>query len=469
MTSPSILRQYTCGAAALLSLLGGTVAVLGQPAAKTKGPTATPASTSTPAPSPDESDVHTDYASSSVEEGQTPLTDSFDFNRREWRLQKRRDAFRDTEFKFNLRMFYFDRNKFDGSESQALAIGGWAGFKTGYFLDHVSFGITGYTSQHLSGADDKDGSGLLAPGQEGYSVLGELYADIRIVDNLNLYVGRKEFDSPYINRNDTRMTPNTFEAIVLQGKAKLGEGGATLKYGLGYFDQIKERNSDEFVSMAKVAGATVDRGVYTAGALYEKGKFSIGAIDYYSPDVINIAYAETKVELPLGADWALRLALQFTDQRSVGNNLLKGEDFTAQQFGLKVELPVKSALFTVAYTQTATGTNMQSPWSGYPGYTSVQVQDFNRAGEGAFLVRAGYDFTTIKGLSAYALGVFGTSPDDVGQYRQNEFDLNLQWAPPEGALKGLSARVRYAIVQQDGGNVDDLEDFRVILNYAFQF
>ena len=77
-----------------------------------------------------------------------------------------------------------------------------------------------------------------------------------------------------------------------------------LRYGIGYFDQIKERNSDDFVSMSLDAGAEVERGVYAAGIIYEKGKFSIGAIDYYSDDIINIAYGEMKMELPFSADCA---------------------------------------------------------------------------------------------------------------------------------------------------------------------
>lgn len=405
---------------------------------------------------------------SSVEQGASPLTESFELDR-EWRLQKRRDALRDTKFKFNLRSYYFDRHKFDGSQSQAWAIGGWTGLKTGYFLDHISLGATGYTSQKLFGENDKGGTGLLAPGQEGYSVLGEAYVDLRIMDDLNLYVGRKEFDTPFINRDDTRMTPNTFEAIALQGKAKLGEGGGLLKYGAGYFDRIKNKDSDNFVPMSEDAGASVDRGVFTAGVLYEKGNFSIGAIDYYSPDVINIGYAETKLTIPINDDWKPRLAAQFTDQRSVGENYLREDSFSVQQFGIKAELPVKRALFTVGYTYTTDGADTINPWSGYPGYTAVQVQEFHRAGEGAFLVRAGYDFTIVKGLSAYALAVFGTDPANEGQFRQNEYDVNLQWAPPEGILKGLSLRVRYALAQQDGGDVDDLTDFRVICNYGIQF
>jgi outer membrane porin, OprD family len=440
---------------------------------------------------------------SSVEEGQTPLDDSFDW--RQFRLEKRRGALKDTKFEINLRTFYFDRNQFNGSESQAWAIGGWAGVKTGYFLDHIAFGSTLYTSQPLYAPKDRSGSLLLLPNQDGYTVLGEFYADIRIIDGLNVNVGAKGYDTPFINRNDTRMTPNTFEAIVLQGRTELGKAStnadesdtsstgdiaglskdavnaseakaepdkdnAVLKYGAGYFYQIKERNDSVFVSMAVDAGANVDRGVYTAGLLYEKGGFSVGGIDYLCPDVINIAYAESKLKLPIGADWQPKLNGQFVQQHSIGADLLQGDSFSGTQFGLKLDLPVtKALLLTAAATYAWGDTNLQNPWSGYPGYTSVQVQDFNRAGEGAFLLRAGYEFPWVEGLSAYALGVFGTTPDLGGQYRQNEYDLNLQYSPKKGRLKDLSFRLRYALVHQYGGNVDNLTDFRAICNYVITF
>jgi hypothetical protein len=423
---------------------------------------------SDPPPPPIDSAVTTTPALTSDEDGQVRLHDAFDFESRQWRLERRRKAFEDTQFRINPRLFFLSRDKYDGTKSEALAIGGWAGLKTGYFLDHISFGITGYTSQHLAGDDDEDGTLLLEPGQEGYSVLGELYADIRITDNLNLYVGRKEYDTPFINRNDVRMTPNTFEAISLMGRAKVGSGDASIKYGLAYFDQIKERNSDDFVSMARDAGANVSRGVFTAGAIYQDGGFSFGAIDYYSDDIINIAYTEAKMEFDLGG-LKPRLALQFTDQRSVGSDLLFGEDFTARQVGIKAELPVGDALFTAGYTAAGGDSNMQNPWSGYPGYTSVQVEDFNRDGEEAVLLRAAYDIPWVDGLSAYALWVHGTDPEADGQFARDEVDFNLQWVPPTGFLKGLSLRVRYALVDQRHADTDDLHDFRVICNYTKTF
>ena len=425
--------------------------------------------------------VSDENEASSVEEGRTPLDQAFGW--RQPRPERGRGALQDTRFEFDLRTEFIDRNKFDGTESEAWAIGGWVGLKTGYFLDHVAFGITGYTSQPLYAPINRGGTGLLQSGQQGYTVLGEAYADLQIMEGLNIDVGRKGFDTPFINRDDTRMTPNTFEAIVLQGRTELDKSGtkpakegveqesdvAVLKYGVGYFDKIKARDSDEFVSMSVDAGAAVERGVYAAGALYEKGEFSLGAIDYYSSDIINIGYAEAKMELPISSSCRPKLAAQFTTQHSVGSDRLQGQSFSGKQFGIKADLPVGRALFTAAYTYTFGGADMQNPWSSYPGYTSVQVQDFFRAGENAFLLRAGYKFPWVKGLSAYALAVFGTNPDQTGQDRQDEYDFNLQWVPPKGVLDGLSVRMRYAVVDQHGGDVNNLTEFRALCNYVIKF
>ncbi len=62
----------------------------------------------------------------------------------------------------------------------------------------------------------------------------------------------------------------------------------------------------------------------------------------------------------------------------------------------------------------------------------------------------------------------GGDPSDPSQFRQDEYDANLQWAPTKGCLKGLSVRARYAVVHQHGGNVNDLTDLRGIVNYTIK-
>src|SRR5213596_2708854 len=279
MSIRTSLRDYAWTAVALLAVLSGTGTVLGQQERETDVWKAAPSDLSlavtqvAPALAVEQV-APTDSALTSTEQGRTTDLDQSFGDWREWRLEERRQAFKDTKFEFNLRTFYFDRSDFSGAEKQAWAIGGWVGMKTGYFLDHIAFGATLYTSNPIYAPDDRDGTTLLAPGQNGYTVLGEFYAELRIVKDVGITVGAKGYDTPFINRNDTRMTPNTFEAIVLPGRTELGKSDcaadstalsknekevappaatpapdvAAIKYGLGYFDQINERNDSEFVS-----------------------------------------------------------------------------------------------------------------------------------------------------------------------------------------------------------------------------
>jgi hypothetical protein len=137
----------------------------------------------------DAADADSD-ALTSTEQGRTPIYDSFQSRREEIR-EERRQAFRDTEFHWELRTYDFDRTNSDGSSSSAWAIGGSAGLQTGLFRDLVSFGATAYTSQPLYAPSDEGGTKLLTNNQTGYTVLGEAFAQFRITDELGATVGER--------------------------------------------------------------------------------------------------------------------------------------------------------------------------------------------------------------------------------------------------------------------------------------
>jgi hypothetical protein len=383
--------------------------------------------------------------------------------------EKKSPFFDDSRISAQLRTFYMIRDQYDNSNSEAWTIGGSIAYKSGYLANLFGVGAVLYTSQPLYAPDDRDGTLLLKPGQEGYTVLGQLYGELKLTDRIFGAFGRKEYNTPYINKNDVRMTPNTFEGVTLYGKAG-GTGGAPeWKFGGGYISKIKERNSDQFVWMSEDAGATVERGVAVAGANATWKDMSFGAVNYYSSDIINIFYTEGKYSLKPRDGYTVKFAAQFSDNQSTGDNLLTGQSFSTHQWGLKTDVLVSAATLTLAYTDTSDGANMRNPWSGYPGYTSVQVQDFNRAGESAVMLKAAYDFSGLgpKGMSAYALWVHGAGRE-APNFNEDEIDLNLQWTPDkEGSLRGLSFRVRYANVSQRGGGDPSLNDLRFIVNWDF--
>jgi len=391
-----------------------------------------------------------------------------------WLKEQLKDTppfFRDTTLDLNLRSFYFRRDQFDDSVSSAWALGGALGYKSGWLLDRLQVGTTFYWSEELYGPRDKDGTLLLKPGQQSYSVLGQLFGRVKLFEDhiVNLY--RYEYNTPFIGKNDSRMTPNTFEGYTLTGSFGGKDGAPGFRYGGGYITKIKERNDDDFVWMSRDAGADVKRGVVVFGGTFSYDKFSLGAINYYSDDIINIFYTETKYSFAITKDLGALLAFQFADQRSVGRELLNNRSFATNQVGVKGDVSYGGAVFTLGYTNTLRRDNMQSPWSGYPGYTSVQVQDFNRAEEQALITKLSYDFSRLglEGVSASVLFVHGWGRVDpttkAGVPDENEFNTDIQWRPKWSFLNGFSARFRYSRVKQYQGPEDHIDDFRVIINY----
>lgn len=311
------------------------------------------------------------------------------------------------------------------------------------------------------------GTLLLQPGQRSYTVLGQLYGEFVLTDSIRASVGRRAFDTPYINGNDSRMTPNTFEAYAVQGTLGGAGGEPAWHFGAGYVDKIKPRNGDDFVSMATSAGAPagVERGVYVAGVNYQLQEFTVGAIDYNSADIINIAYTEARYALPISQALKLLLAAQYSGERSTGDDLLRNRPFAGNQSAVKVELAFPRVLLSAAYAGTGSGSTLQSPWGGYPGFTSVQIQNFYRAGEDSRMLRAAFTFPRIRGLSAYALWVHGSCPTALRTYAQDEYDSSLQWKAGSGPLKGLSLRARFAHVDQHGGGSPHQNEIRLAMYY----
>jgi hypothetical protein len=206
--------------------------------------------------------------------------------------------------------------------------------------------------------------------------------------------------------------------------------------------------------------------VAVAGGIYAVGDLSVGAIEYYSPDIINIAYTEAKDAVALTDRLRLKLAAQYSNQRSVGDNLLTGHEFSTEQFGVKAELAFAGALLTTAYTSTGSGANIRSPWNGPVGYTNGLIGPFNRAGENAWTLRAAYNFQYVKDLSAYAWYIRGTRPDLPTQYAPNEYDLNLQWKVTSGRLQGLTLVGIYAHLSEAGPTDTHADQLRLILYYT---
>src|SRR5262245_62024392 len=149
----------------------------------------------------------------------------------------------------HLRTYYFGQNSISDVESEAWALGGWAGLRSPWWGDVLQLGIVGYTSQKLWGPDREGGTRLLTSTQGSITVLGEAFAALRLADQ-TVTAYRQLVNRPFINPQDNRMVPNTVEAYTLTGDT------GPLSYTGGFITKIKLRDTESFRWMSEVAGGS---------------------------------------------------------------------------------------------------------------------------------------------------------------------------------------------------------------------
>jgi outer membrane porin, OprD family len=380
---------------------------------------------------------------------------------------------RDTDLKIHFRSYYFNRENPDGTQNEAWAFGGWLAYRSGWLLDIFGIGATFYGSAPLYAPDDKDGTTLLKTGQEGYYVIGEAYAALRYQDYVLAKGYRQEVTQGYINREDNRMTPNTFEGLTVGGKV------GPVEYLGGYLWKMKARNSDDFVSMAEQAGAPAgsDDGVAMFGVkIAPLPGLTVELNEQYGFNTFNTVWAKAEYTHPLADDLKLIFGGQFTDQRAVGDKLLTNasvQDWDTYNVSLKAGVAFQELTIGVGGQITGDGNTVQAPWGSYPGYLSLIQEDFDRANEKAVGIGASYDFSKLilPGLSAFGYIAFGWDAIDpktrASAPDQTEYDLTVDYRPTwlrPAFLQGMWLRVRGAILDQQGA--DQLGwQVRIILNW----
>ena len=387
------------------------------------------------------------------------------------RLDTRRSSFwRDATFNFNMRTMDFDRRNSSVSTAEAWAVGGKLAFESGSWRN-FKLKTVYYNSSKLtaSGGD----TGLLAPGQEQISIIAEANLsyefDSTPLKGSVVRLGRQPMDIPYINTSDIRMLPSTHEAYTISRR------DSRLDYMVGHITKLKRWDSDEFVYMSEAAGAGgTDKGITALGMKLpisnEKLTFGVGAL--YGWDTYNTIFTEGSYYTEFNERLDMRLSIQYTGQRSVGDEL--AGDFKTHHAAWRAAFGWRGMVLNIAGSITSDDAGISKPWGGSPSYLALMRGDFDRANERGLL--AGLSFKTERlshhGLSGYINVATGTDAEGPATGAplpdRTEYDVTVDWKPPRLPLKGLWIRVRYAHVDNEGDG-ETVSDIRLILNYIIPF
>ena len=372
---------------------------------------------------------------------------------------------RDSESELNFRIFDFGRDDGSGDLSEAFAAGTELSFTSGKLRDRFSLSATWHTSNEIDAPRGLGGTGVLAPDQSDLSVISRAYLEFDLGETAHLRMYRQDFDLPYLNRQDSRMIPNTHEGYVIRST------GERLQFIAGHINKMKKRDSERFVSMAEIAGSSNNNnGTTIAGAQYEfLNHITLGAIVQHTADLFATTYAETSYSRSLTENWGLQVAAQHTDQRSIGSEKLGR--FQTYSWGLRSKLSYRGAILTAGYSEISDDSAIRKPFGGTPGFTSSMLFDFDRAGEKAWRLGLSQNFSRL-GAPGVSLIVNYTDGHDAMTNTgsplrdEKEFDVTIDFRPQQGLFQGMWLRVRYGDADR-GPDADDRRDLRIILSFNF--
>src|SRR5262245_45248208 len=273
---------------------------------------------------------------------------------------------RDTSVRLHLRSFYFNRLNSNDAQNEAWAFGGWLAYRSGWLLDTLALGAVGYTSQPLYAPQDAGGTNLLRPTpgnpQDSILVVGQAYAQLRYKEYALLTGYRQLVDEGYLNPQDSRMVPNTFEGVLIKGTID------PIAYDVGYLSAIKLRQENSFHNMAEAAGVggDINRGlVLTRLSSEPLSGLSLYGANYLVPDVFNTAYGYAEYTHNLSSDLSFKTGLQYTDQRSVGSAFLG--NFTTWNVNTRAILIWRGLGVGGGFSATGDGAALQTPYGDPPG------------------------------------------------------------------------------------------------------
>ncbi|MCD6433610.1 MAG: OprD family outer membrane porin [Sulfurimonas sp.] len=428
----------------------------------------------------------------------------------------------------NMLMYDWRDNSATKVDHRAMGIGGSFIYKTAP-LSGISVTAGLYTSQNPTWFnEDVADVGIIKAGKDtfcrydtdstgnyGMTVLAQAYLQYDI-GKTSFIGGRQLFESVFTKSNDTKMIPNTFDAITATIK---DIEKTTIK--LAYIDKQKLRDhtaSHDIIAYKKDDITTDvhenwsendDSGInknLTVAKIGDNNSLSIISISNksiknlkadisyaYVPDVLSNLALEAHYTIPASGDWKVVPGVRYMQQfdhlnssTSVANLSAKStvgykdpNSLDTNLLALRVDVKNKGFLARFGYSQIADEADFVTPWRGFPtgGFTRALAQYNWRANTKVYMLRVGYEFGEnglVPGftiMSRYAIQDFDDKKDEI-QADSNVLQIEMQ----QNITKNLEAKVRLGFVSADNSILKSdntyksdvsYNEYRFELNYLF--
>ena len=402
----------------------------------------------------------------------------------------------DSKLNLNLRNYYFNRDRKNGSNDQKdWTQGFWANYSSGYTQGLVGVGVDafGYLAIKLDGGDGTGGTGNMSRDSDGHvnDSQGKSGAAAKFrISKTELKVGDMQpSTAPVFAVGGSRVLPQTASGFQLQSSEVKD---LDLEAGHFYSSTSQDKNARDGGLWATYAGVEANSIDYFGGKYGITDNLSASLYGAKLEDIWNQYYANLNYTIPMGGDESVNLDGNIYRTTDTGD--AKAGEISNTAYSLAAAFSfLKAHTITLAFQKV----NGDTPFDyigvgGHSGATnrggdsiflanSIQYSDFNAPGEKSAQIR--YDLKMaeygVPGLSFMTRYVNGWNIDGTktpagslygGLYgedgKHHETNLEAKYVVQTGPAKDLSFRIRQAwhTANADEGE-GDIKEFRLIVDY----
>jgi hypothetical protein len=344
----------------------------------------------------------------------------------------------------------------------------------------------------------------------GMTVLGQAYLQYDIAKT-SVKAGRQMFETVFTKSNDTKMIPNTFDAVTLESKDI-----SKTKIQIGYLGKQKLRDhisSHDIIAYnpADSWGENDDSAVnksLTTTLVGNDNKLLVASVTNTSiknlkvnvsyasvPDVLSNVVLEAHYAIPIGS-WKVVPGVRYMKQMdNLGANVnvasLKGQaasnvvgytnptSLDSSLFAARLDFKHGAFLGRLGYSKIADEADIVAPWRGFPtgGFTRAMAQYNWYANTKTYMIRAGYDFGKANILPGFSI---------MARYAIQDFDDNKDAVAADSTVihvdarqnigKDMELKFRLGVVTADDSTLKSTgtlktdysyNEYRLELNYFF--
>jgi imipenem/basic amino acid-specific outer membrane pore len=355
-----------------------------------------------------------------------------------------KEALLNTAFEGNLRVGYQNQiPQPDGLRDDEYALGLNLHAETASYHG-VQIGATLFTS-YGNGEEGFESVPFFDAQNDNYAILGEAYLK-GTFSNTTFILGRQSFDTPFADRDDIGMVPNTFEAYTLLNK--------DIKDTTIFLSQVQKWSgvdSDDPGTFTNVNGS---KGMQVLGVTYEGLKNTLlSGWFYHLSDEVKITYLEAEyADETENYTYGGRAQYAYQDYDNTESSRI---------YGASLFCGVKKLGFTttIAYNKTY-GTEADNFFGGGPFVTNAEHNTLKEAGPDGNIILYTFEWDAsvadMEGLT-FAINVDGHHGD---LYHAKEYDVAMAYA--------YSEVLHFSAIYSEIDDKDEsFNNLRVFANYSF--